>query len=194
MRVVVFALALLPAAYGQSASSCAGLLQFKIPGVKLSITKAEAVPAAASESGSLPAHCLAEGMIDQRAGVGGKTYGIGFAIALPDNWSGRFLMQGGGGFNGTVRPPLGAAAAGDDPALARGFAVASTDTGHQGNDRSFFEDQQAGLDFAYAAIGKVAVVAKQIVTHYYGQAPKYSYFAGCSTGGREAMTADPALS
>ena len=97
-------------------------------------------------------------------------------------------MQGGGGFNGTVRPPLGAAAAGDDPALARGFAVASTDTGHQGNDRSFFEDQQAGLDFAYAAIGKVAVVAKQIVTHYYGQPAKYSYFAGCSTGGREAMT------
>src|ERR1700679_1805045 len=114
MRLVVFALALLPVAYGQSVNSCAGLLQFKIPGVKLSITKAEAVPAAASESGaSLPSHCLAEGMIDQRTGVGGKTYGIGFAIALPDHWSSRFLMQGGGGFNGTVRPPLGAAADGD---------------------------------------------------------------------------------
>ena len=75
MRVLVFALALLPVAYGQSASSCAGLLQFKIPGVKLAITKTEAVPAAASESGSIPAHCLAEGMIDQRTGVGGKPTG-----------------------------------------------------------------------------------------------------------------------
>src|ERR1700694_2441152 len=108
-------------------------------------------------------------MIDQRTGAGGKTYGIGFAIALPDNWSNRFLFQGGGGFNGSVRPPLGGAAAGDSPALARGFAVVSTDTGHQGNDQSFFQDQQAGLDFAYQSIGKVAVVGKQIVTHYYVQ-------------------------
>jgi feruloyl esterase len=83
---------------------------------------------------------------------------------------------------------VGAAAAGDDPALARGFAVVSTDTGHQGTDRSFFQDQQAGLDFAYVAVGRVAVLAKQIVAHYYGQPAKYSYFVGCSTGGREAMT------
>ena len=127
-------------------------------------------------------------MIDQRTGAGERPTESALAIALPDNWSNRFLMQGGGGFNGTVRPPLGAAAAGDNPALARGFAVVSTDTGHQGGDQSFFQDQQAGLDFAYVAVGRVAVIAKQIVAHYYGQAAKYSYFAGCSTGGREAMT------
>jgi len=178
MRIHFLALALVTVAYGQAPGKCAELLKFKIPGVNMVISKAE----------SVPSHCLAEGMIDQRTGAGGKSYGIGFAIPLPDNWSSRFLMQGGGGFNGTVRPPVGAAAAGDHPALSRGFDVVSTDTGHQGNDRTFFQDQQAGLDFAYVAVGRVAVIAKQIVAHYYGQPAKYSYFAGCSTGGREAMT------
>jgi hypothetical protein len=178
MKIQILVLALLPAAYGQAPGKCADLLKLKIPGVNMVMTKAEAVAS----------HCEAEGMIDQRTGAGGKSYGIGFAIALPDNWNNRFLMQGGGGYNGTVRPPVGAAAAGDNPALARGFAVVSTDTGHQGNDQSFFQDQQAGLDFAYVAIGRVAVLAKQIVAHYYGQPARYSYFAGCSTGGREAMT------
>ena len=67
-------------------------------------------------------------MINERTGADGKTYGIGFSLALPDNWNNRFLFQGGGGYNGSVRPPVGAAAAGDNPGLARGFAVVSTDT------------------------------------------------------------------
>ena len=100
-----------------------------------------------------------------------------------------FLFQGGGGYNGSVRPPVGAAAAGDNPGLARGFAVVSTDTGHKGAtfDRTYDADQQASIDFAQVAVGQVAELAKQIVAHYYGQPARYSYFAGCSTGGREAM-------
>jgi feruloyl esterase len=99
-------------------------------------------------------------------------------------------MQGGGGLNGSVGNPLGTSAAGDRPALARGFAVVSTDTGHTGTggfDGTFQQDQQASLDFAYAAIGRVAEIAKRIVARQYGKAPDKSYFAGCSTGGREAM-------
>ena len=129
-------------------------------------------------------------MIDKRTGTAGATYGIGFAIALPQNWNGRFLLQGGGGLNGSVQFPLGASAAGTDPGLARGFAVASTDTGHEGKggfDGSFQQDQQASLDFAYVAIGRVAEIAKRIVAQHYGKAIDHSYFAGCSTGGREAM-------
>ena len=49
------------------------------------------------------------------------------------------------------------------------------------------QDQQAALDFAYAAIGRVAVLAKQIIAQHYGRPAEHSYFAGCSTGGREAM-------
>src|ERR1019366_2780568 len=114
----------------------------------------------------------------------------GFDIALPQNWNGRFLLQGGGGLNGSVQPPLGANAAGAEPALARGFAVGSTHTGHRGRGgfaASFQRDQRASLDFAYIAIGRVAEIAKRIVAQHYGKSIDHSYFAGCSTGGREAM-------
>jgi feruloyl esterase len=169
-------------AYGQS---CGQLTKFKLPGTELAIAKAESVPSAAS----LPAYCRVDGTIDPRTGVAGKPYGIGFAIALPENWNGGFLFQGGGGLNGSVARPLGSQAAGGTPALARGFAVVTTDSGHKGAvfDGSFMQDQQAGLDFAYAAIGRVTQVARLIVAEYYGRAARHSYFDGCSTGGREAM-------
>jgi feruloyl esterase len=200
------------AAAQPAAEPCrAGNLTFLVPGigpVGLEITKFEwIVPGAPSATGApgragaapapgrgaavnLPPYCRIDGMLDRRTGVGGKSYGIGFALALPEKWNGRFLFQGGGGLNGSVGNPLGATAAGDMNALARGFAVVSTDTGHQGSggfDSAFMQDQQAAIDFAYAAIGRVAVVAKQLTTMYYSRPIAHSYFAGCSTGGREAM-------
>ncbi len=140
---------------------------------------------------ALPSYCLARGKIGKHIGPDGKSYGIGFALALPDKWNGRFLFQGGGGMDGTVRPPLGTQAAGKEPALARGFAVVSMDSGHKGGvfDASFNRDQQASLDFAYVALGKVTTAAKEIIAKYYGQPAKHSYFVGCSTGGRQAMLA-----
>jgi feruloyl esterase len=108
----------------------------------------------------LPSHCRIDGIMDKRTGTDGKTYGIRFAIALPDNWTGQYLQMGGGGLNGSVAEPTGGQVAGDQPALVRGFAVASTDTGHQssggGFDGSFMTDQQAALDFEYVANGRVA--------------------------------------
>ena len=178
-------LALAISASAQTASKCSDLTKLKIPGINLVIAKADTIAATAT----MPAHCLVDGMVDQRTGAGAKTYGIGFAVALPTNWNTRFLFQGGGGYNGSVRPPLGGAAAGSDPALARGFAVASTDSGHKGAtfDRSYDQDQQASLDFAQVAVARVTEISKQIVAQYYGQPAKYSYFVGCSTGGREGM-------
>ena len=179
---------------------CAALTSLQVPGWTLTITKAEwiaagAAPAAgpagaAARGPALPAYCRLDGVIDRRQGAGGRTYGIGFALALPGDWNGRFLMQGGGGLNGSVGNPIGAQAAGTTPALARGFAVVSTDTGHQGQgafDGSFMQDQQAALDFAYVAIGRVAVLAKQVIAQHYGKPADRSYFVGCSTGGREGM-------
>jgi len=179
--------------------ACAALTKLQVAGVALTVTKAEWIPAGSTaaagpagpaSSAKLPAYCRLDGMIDRRTGTGGTGYGIGFAVALPEKWNGSFLMQGGGGLNGSVQTPIGAPAAGSEPGLARGFAVASTDTGHQGRnafDAGFTQDQQATIDFAYAAIGRVAEIAKRIVTQHYGTAPEHSYFAGCSTGGREAM-------
>lgn len=140
------------AAFAQSNTKCPDMATFRTPGAILEITRAAAVPAgrAAGRGGAtgpmLPAHCRIDGMIDRRTGTDGKTYGIRFAIALPDNWTGEFLQQGGGGLNGTVGEPAGAQAAGDQPALARGFAVATTDTGHQSSggafDGSFMQDHK----------------------------------------------------
>jgi len=181
-------------------NSCADLSNLKIDGVE--ITKAAAVPAGttipapypgAPGVGPLPAHCRVDGVIHRRKGVDGEEFGIGFAVALPekDAWNGDFMMQGGGGGNGVVAYPTGASYSGEKPALVRGFAVASTDTGHKAKsgpfDFSFMRDQQAYLDFAYQANAEVAAVAKQIIARYYAKATSYSYFVGCSTGGREGM-------
>jgi hypothetical protein len=190
VKTYLLPLLLIPIGYAQTSSKCADLTKFKIPGVGMTIQKAQTVPAATRGKGAaMPAYCQIEGIIDQRTGSDGKTYGIGFGISLPENWNNRFLFQGGGGYNGSVRPPLGGAAAGSAPGFSRGFAVVSTDSGHKGEtfDTTFNVDQEASLDFAYIAVGRVAELSKQIVAHYYGQPSRYSYFAGCSTGGREAM-------
>jgi len=190
---------LLPAtaAFAQSSNKCTDLARFQMPGAKLEITSANLVAAGPGRGGRggpgpmLPAHCRVNGILDQRTGPDGKTYGIRFAIALPENWTGDYLQQGGGGLNGSVGEPTGAQATGDKPALARGFAVATSDTGHQssggGFDGSFMQDQQAALDFEYVAIGRLAVLAKLVIESYYGRPPAHSYYVGCSTGGREAM-------
>lgn len=136
-------------------------------------------------------HCLVTGMINQRTGAGGVSYGIGFELALPVDWNGRYLLQGGGGLNGSIRPALGTVAAGSSNALARGFAVASHDSGHQGAvfDQSFHADQRAALDFAETSVRTVTLATRDITALYYGTAPHHSYMAGCSTGGREGMLA-----
>ena len=128
--------------------------------------------------GTLPAYCRASGVIDERIGRNGRPYAIGYLIALPVQWNGRFLFQGGGGFNGTARPPVGPDAVGLELALSRGFAVVSTDSGHTGAvfDGTFFEDQEATVNFLYRAIDKVTVVAKKIIAIHYGRAPEHSLF------------------
>jgi len=184
-----------------SAMSCQALKDLKLPGQAVVIDSAREVPAGpvptapggppapAAARPNLPAHCRVDGVIDRRTGRDGKPYGIGFAVTLPANWNGRFLFQGGGGLNGAVRDPYGTEFAGETPALAQGFAVASTDSGHKGSgfDATFMDDQEAALNFLYQSVGKVAVVAKEIVTAHYGKPADHAYFVGCSTGGREAM-------
>ncbi len=139
----------------------------------------------------MPPHCLVQGVINAREGAGGVAYGIRFELALPTDWNGRYLLQGGGGLNGVVRPPVGPVASGDRDALSRGFAVASHDSGHRGAvfDDSFYADQRAALDFAETAVLTVTQATRPLVEAFYGEAPHHSYMTGCSTGGREGMLA-----
>jgi feruloyl esterase len=138
---------------------------------------------------TLPPHCHVAGSFEHRTGINDVDYAIGFAINLPQDWNGRFLFQGGGGLNGAVREPVGGGASGGRSALARGFAVVSTDSGHTGSgfDRSFMADQLALLNFQFLANAKTTEVTRPLVEAYYGSAPHHSYFVGCSTGGREGM-------
>jgi feruloyl esterase len=98
-------------------------------------------------------------------------------------WNGKLQVVGNGGFAGTISYP--ALAAG----LAAGYAAASTDTGHTGPSSNTFANDDALTDFAHRAIHETAAAAKRIVDGYYGSAPRFSYFSGCSTGGRQAVTA-----
>ncbi len=139
-----------------------------------------------------PAHCVVEGEINKHKGPDGNEYGDRFQLRLPDAWSGRFLFQGGGGLDGMINPAVGPARPGFKSALARGYAVVSTDGGHQGKnpgDATFGADPQAREDYQFRSTDLVAPVAKKIIADYYGSAPHRSYMAGCSNGGREAMLA-----
>jgi hypothetical protein len=175
MRPFLLLFLTLPLLAQSDAERCSALSHMAIPDVE--ITSATFSPGGPVPRGgaTLPPHCQVRGAIDKRVGFKGKTFAIGFELRLPENWQGRFLFQGGGGMDGTVRPALGqASGANTNPALARGFAVVSTDAGHTGAppmpeaDASFARDQQARIDNAYRSIDRVTQVAKQIIAQYYG--------------------------
>src|SRR5262245_31774576 len=105
-------------------------------------------------------------------------------VWLPSSgWNGKLQVVGNGGFAGTISYPAMA------NALAAGYAAASTDTGHTGPSTNTFANEDVLIDFAHRAIHETTVAAKAAVDGLYGNAPKLSYFNGCSTGGRQALTA-----
>ncbi len=197
LRYLTAAVLVLPGiVFAQGATECAALTGFSLEGYDVEITSAQwfddrtMTTPFGGPGMTLPPHCHVEGAIDRRIGVNDVEYAIRFAVNLPRDWNGRFLFQGGGGLNGAVGEPLGGTAAGTAPALMRGFAVVSNDTGHQARgpfDNSFFADQEATLNFYYKANPKVTEITKPLVSRYYGRDIAYSYFTGCSTGGREGM-------
>jgi feruloyl esterase len=108
-------------------------------------------------------------------------------VAIPtSNWNGRFVGIGGGGFSG-------GSAAGVNQPLSLGYASASTDTGHEGGSGSFALDANGRLnwqlirDNAHVGIHEMTVTGKALTQALYGAGPRYSYFNGCSTGGRQGL-------
>jgi feruloyl esterase len=97
-------------------------------------------------------------------------------------WNGKFLMVGNGAWGGSIQ--YAALANG----LRRGYATASTNTGHTGSDASFaMGHPEKLLDFGYRAVHETAVQAKAVVAAFYESGPRFSYFEGCSGGGRQAF-------
>ncbi len=104
-------------------------------------------------------------------------------LPLPGNWNGRFLQWGDGGKDGDLDFA--------DHRVAEGYAVANSNMGHDSGTEpgsSFaFNNRQAEIDFGYRAVHLTVMAGKTLVGSYYQQAPEYSYFEGCSTGGREGL-------
>jgi Tannase and feruloyl esterase len=108
-------------------------------------------------------------------------------VAIPTaNWNGRFVGTGGGGL-------VGGNAAGVNQPVAQGFAAGATDAGHEGGSGTFALDPSGRLNwegirnFAHVGIHEMTVTGKALTQAMYGVAPKYSYFNGCSTGGRQGL-------
>lgn len=166
------------------ALDCAALTAVRLPDVR--INQASASPGEAALEENLPEgvssrspratapHCKVEGVIGTE---------IRFEVLLPDDWNGKFLMGGGGGFVGSL---------GNQGRFSvnRGYATAATDTGHQGSgiraDWAYGHPERR-VNFGYLGVHRTTEVAKAIVREYYGREAEYSYFYGCSNGGRQAM-------
>jgi pimeloyl-ACP methyl ester carboxylesterase len=145
---------------------------------------------------AMPEHCEVIGVMRERTGADGQHYVVKYHLRLPLDWNGRFLFQGGGGTNGILGLANGSLQRGMPTALEQGFAVVSTDTGHDNasnNDAAkqgtvaFGHDYAARVEYAEKALDSVATTAKRIVQSFYGRPPSHNFFAGCSNGGREGM-------
>lgn len=173
-----FTLCALIAAAAQAAIQCEDLAKHDWATEGLTLQSAQAVAATAN----VPAHCDVRGTFFPEAR---------FAVKLPTNWNQRFQMVGGGGFAGVLSLPA------MDNALRNGYATASTDTGHDAQKEPVGTFGYPGpanphaarkvIHYAYLAVHDTAVLAKRIVTAHYGTAPKFSYWVGCSTGGRQGL-------
>ena len=109
-----------------------------------------------------------------------------FELLLPDNWNGKFVMGGGGGFVGSVVN----AAQDFFGALQKGYATVGTDTGHQAHslDASWaLNNLERLVNFGHQAVHRTAVSSKKLIESYYGQEIARSYFTGCSRGGGQGL-------
>jgi feruloyl esterase len=177
------------------AASCESLASLSLPdttitAVQLVAAGAYVAPVPAGRAGAgrgrgnqfadLPAFCRVAASIKPS-----RDSDIKIELWMPAaGWNRKFVVPGNGGFAGTIAP------AGLATNLRNGYAAATTDTGHEGGSGAFMMDHPERLtDFADRAIHETAVKGKAIVAAFYGGGPKRSYFNGCSTGGRQALTA-----
>jgi hypothetical protein len=183
----------LPPAQGGVLSACSDLETR----LSYSWTQFAAVPVAAGELSvagvPVAAHCRVTGQMNERTSpADGKRYAIGFEMRLPQAWNGRLFYQANGGVDGSVVTATGSISAGpglSNP-LAQGFAVISSDAGHDGaQNGSFGIDPEARLDYGYRAVALLTPMAKEVIRIAYGRGPDRSYIGGCSNGGRHTLVA-----
>lgn len=183
-RTLPLAIVLCAAPALHAGTACEGLAALKLP--HTSIATAESRPAGdfAQPGGSpirnLPAFCRVAGSIKPS-----EDSDIRFEVWMPaSGWNGKFQGIGNGGYAGSIG--FGGLA----DAVFHGYAAASTDTGHEagGTDAGWaLHHPEKVIDFGYRAVHETAVVAKAVMSSFYGESPRRSYFNSCSNGGRQAL-------
>ncbi len=169
-------------------ASCESLAALKLPDT--TITSAQQVaagqfvpPGASAPPASvknLPAFCRVQAIIKPA-----KDSDIKIEVWMPlTGWNGKYRGEGDGGFAGYIFYP------GLSVDVSEGYAAASTDTGHTGapTDATWaLGHPDKIVDFGWRAVHEMTVKAKAIIQAFYGDAPKHSYFLGCSNGGRQGL-------
>jgi feruloyl esterase len=128
----------------------------------------------------LPAHCSVRVFTPTSSDSG-----VTSEIWLPDaaGWNGKLLDTGNGGYSSALSYRQMA------EALQRGFAVGGSDTGHEGDGLAFGTGHPEKIrDWAYRSTHVLAEDAKAVIAAFYGKGPAHAYFAGCSTGGQQALS------
>jgi len=172
-----------------AAASCESLSSLALPDT--SITLARMVPAggftlpgpgpaAVLQLSALPGFCRVAATLTPS-----PDSDIKIEVWLPVlGWNGKFQAVGNGGWAGSISYDAMAFA------LQEGYATASTDTGHTGGNATFaIGHPEKVIDFAYRAVHEMAVKSKAIIAAFYDRAPRFSYWTGCSTGGRQGLMA-----
>jgi len=170
------------------AATCDSLASLALPNTTIAVVQTVAPGALTLPSGrgpnaadaykDLPAFCRVTATL-QPSGDSD----IKIEVWLPqNNWNEKFQAVGNGGWAGVISYRE------MSEALRRGYATASTDTGHVGGRGQFaLGHPEKLIDFAWRSEHEMTVKAKAMVTAFYGKAPKYSYWNGCSTGGRQGL-------
>ncbi|OLE87446.1 MAG: hypothetical protein AUG07_00880 [Acidobacteria bacterium 13_1_20CM_2_60_10] len=171
------------------AATCESLAALTLPDTTITVAKSEpagtfTLPKPFSMPGppldNLPAFCRVAGEIKPT-----KDSDIKFEVWMPaTDWNGKFMGEGNGGWSGEIWYPFMGVA------LRRGYATASTDTGHEGSagDASFaLGHPEKVIDFGYRAVHEMTVKAKAIIAAYYGKEARLAYWSGCSSGGKQGL-------
>lgn len=157
---------------------CRQMVHLQLTGEDFLPSVLEATPQVAGTDASAVPYCLVKVRVP---------LSINLWVGLPkeDKWNGRLQSLGGGGYAGVIAPPTAA--------VLGGYVGITNDTGHVGSDGKFamkspgVPNKELQEDFAHRSVHLMAVVGKQVTQAFYGKGPEYSYWNGCSTGGRQGL-------
>lgn len=165
-----------------AATSCASLTSLSLPNTTITLAQSYTAGQVVSGTTIAPvALCRVAGTVKP-----GPNSNVHFEVWIPTDgsWNGKYQQVGNGGFAGSIQYSAVA------NAVSRGYAAASTDDGTSGPPSgapTFIGNEDVLLDYGYRAIKVTTDDSKAIVKALTGKKPRYSYFVGCSDGGREAL-------